>query len=206
MYNLSSSFWIYPLRPAQKPSKERHPGSIPTRCPNHINWLLLTRSSFTPILLRMSEPFALSLSRNHRGNLNVCLSSLFTTTVWCNTCITADESLISSQDTWTHLLEAASFHQPTRTMASDLETLIPADSAAVNLISSYDVHMIFIIFSLGWGNLTTPVHAEGHVLLRPIELHHWQKSMDDASALCFTGVSWSVFNLQTSNFVGSHAV
>lgn len=60
MYNLSSSFWIYPLRPAQKPSKESHPGSIPTRCPNHINWLLSTRSSFTPILLRMSEPFALS--------------------------------------------------------------------------------------------------------------------------------------------------
>lgn len=91
-------------------------------------------------------------------------------------------------------------------MASDLETLIPADSAAVNFISSYDVHMIFIIFSLSRGNLTTPVHAEGHILLRPIELHHWQKSMGDAAALCFPGVSWSVLNLQTSNLVGSHAV
>lgn len=68
------------------------------------------------------------------------------------------------------------------------------------------VHMIFIIFSLSKGNLTTLVHAEGHILLRPIELHHRQKNMDDASALCFTGVSWSVLNPQTSSMVGSHGV
>lgn len=56
------SYIISGLLPAGCASKQRHPGSIPNKCPNHLNWLLsMHRSnSSTPSSLWMTKLLILS--------------------------------------------------------------------------------------------------------------------------------------------------